>query len=249
MELVAAYVFNRRIRRERRFRDPLDPLHVSDEHLLRAYRFPRHEILWLCDELRPQLERRTKRSHALPVHTQVLAALRFFASGTFQSVLGDSVGIAQPSMSRIIEQVTNVLCDKATREIKMPMTAEDINNTVREFHRLGNFPRVIGAIDGTHIPIKAPTVNEGIYVNRKGFHSLNVQAVCDSNQKIISYTANFPGSTHDAFIWGSCPLRTRFLEGHFGDSLLLGKCQNHCRYLFRNYLYMYENYADYFLIT
>ena len=36
-------------------------------------------------------------------------------------------------------------------------------------------PNVIGFIDGTHIAIKAPIKNPEVYVNRKKFHSLNVQ--------------------------------------------------------------------------
>ena len=32
-------------------------------------------------------------------------------------------------------------------------------------------PGIIGAVDGTHVPIIAPSVNE----NRKNFHSMNVQ--------------------------------------------------------------------------
>ncbi|XP_050707633.1 putative nuclease HARBI1 [Eriocheir sinensis] len=222
MEYVAVYVFNRRLRRERRYRDPLDPLHVSDEHLLRVYRFPRQEIIRLCDELRPHLERRTRRAHALPTHTQVLAALRFFASGSFQTVIGDTVGMDQSSVSRAIDKVTQVLCVKASQEIKMPTTAIDINRAMQDFRRTGNFPRVIGAIDGAHIRIKAPEENEEIYVNRKQFHSLNIQAVGDTNNKIISYDASYPGSTHDSFTWRHCALKQRFLAGHFGDALLIG---------------------------
>lgn len=36
---------------------------------------------------------------------------------------------------------------------------------------------MIGCIDGTHIPIKAPSINEGDYVNRKSVHSINVQVI------------------------------------------------------------------------
>ena len=39
-------------------------------------------------------------------------------------------------------------------------------------------PNVIGCIDGTHIPITAPALDEGDYVNRKSFHSINIQ-ICD----------------------------------------------------------------------
>ncbi|KAG7156852.1 nuclease HARBI1-like 20, partial [Homarus americanus] len=99
MELVVAYLHDRALRRERRYRDPLDPINISDENLIRYYRFPRCEILRLCEELDPFLRRRTRRSHAVPIHTQVLVALRFYASGTFQHVLGDTVGLTQASVS------------------------------------------------------------------------------------------------------------------------------------------------------
>ena len=42
------------------------------------------------------------------------------------------------------------------------------------------FPMCAGCIDGTHIPIIAPKENHKDYVNRKGFHSIQMQAVVDS---------------------------------------------------------------------
>ena len=44
-----------------------------------------------------------------------------------------------------------------------------------QFHSLGRFPGVIGAIYGTHIPIIVPTKDEHVFVNRKDFHSINGQ--------------------------------------------------------------------------
>lgn len=55
----------------------------------------------------------------------------------------------QSSVSRAIDKVTQVLCVKASQEIKMPTTAIDINRSMQAFRRTGSFPRVIGAIDGT----------------------------------------------------------------------------------------------------
>jgi len=36
---------------------------------------------------------------------------------------------------------------------------------------------VIGAIDGTHIKIAAPKLDPDAYINRKGYHSIQLQ-VC-----------------------------------------------------------------------
>ena len=92
MELFIALAYDRVLRRERRFLDRLDPLALSDEELIKNYRFPRRELIALIRELEPHLQRRTRRVHAIPTHTQVLLALRFCASGSFQNIIGDVCG-------------------------------------------------------------------------------------------------------------------------------------------------------------
>lgn len=37
------------------------------------------------------------------------------------------------------------------------------------------FPKVIGAVDGTHIKITAPKLHPEAYINRKGYHSIQLQ--------------------------------------------------------------------------
>lgn len=54
-------------------------------------------------------------------------------------------------------------------------TAEEAKETMDTIKQRYNFPRVIGAIDGTHIKITAPRDNGESYVNRKGFHSVQLQ--------------------------------------------------------------------------
>lgn len=56
---------------------------------MRYYRFPYREFISLIDELEPHLQSQTMRGHAILTHTQVLLALRIYASGSFQYVIGD----------------------------------------------------------------------------------------------------------------------------------------------------------------
>ena len=223
MELLVAYDHDRALRRERVYKDHLDPLDISDEQLLKNYRFPRCEIINLIENLDPLLKRNTQRSHALQTSTQVLVALRFYASGTFQNVIADTAGLTQASVSRIISNITEILAEKSKNEIKMPTTGSEINRTIQNFGQINGFPRVIGALDGTHIAIKAPADDEPIYVNRKNFHSLNMQVISNADNLVLSYSVRYPGSTHDAFIWGNSAIKRRFQNGDFGDAILLGK--------------------------
>lgn len=74
--------------------------------------------------------------------------------------------------------------------INMPRDAEEIQKVQTGFFRLKGFPRVVGAVDCTHIRIQSPNSNIGErFRNRKGYFSFNVQAICDSNLKIMNIVA------------------------------------------------------------
>ncbi|XP_032689920.1 putative nuclease HARBI1 [Odontomachus brunneus] len=47
---------------------------------------------------------------------------------------------------------------------------------MHNFERASGFPKIIGAIDGTHIKIEAPKQNPTDYINRKGYHSIQLQS-------------------------------------------------------------------------
>ncbi|KAK4880827.1 hypothetical protein RN001_008973 [Aquatica leii] len=104
-------------------------------------------------------------------------SLRFYASGSYQEITGSNSFVA-------ISQ-----------------------SSIRSFFYMKyRFPGAVGCIDYTHISVVAPQENEHLYVNRKGYHSLNVQLICDTNLKILNCNARFPGATHDAYIWRQFPI-------------------------------------------
>ena len=57
---------------------------------------------------------------------------------------------------------------------------------------------------------------EHVYLNRKGYHSKNVQLICDLELRIFNVNARFGGSTHDAFIWKRSQVR-RFLKQRYDN--------------------------------
>ena len=63
----------------------------------------------------------------------------------------------------------------------------------RNFFLRGGSPGVIGCVDGTHVRIQVSSEDEAVYVNRKGWHSVNVQAICDHEGSIVlvSYQHSF----------------------------------------------------------
>ena len=166
-------------RRERRFRTgtqcEIDGF--TDEELHARYRFRRESILFSTSLAAGDISRNTRRNHSLPPLHQVLIALRFYASGSFLQVIGDTFGVDKSTVSMVITDVSRALIVKQPRFIKWPLTNGECATIKNEFYLRGGFPCVIGCVDGTHVRLQAPSQHESNYVNREGFHSINVQGV------------------------------------------------------------------------
>ena len=133
------------LRKDRIFRDRLHPLDAYDDtEILRRYRLSRHLILELYDDIAQEIEPQTLRSHAIPGMLQLFCALRFYATGTFQTVIGDSIGIHRSSVSRIVTCVTTAICRLQNNHIKFPVVDADIGRNKQKFYEIAQFPRVIG---------------------------------------------------------------------------------------------------------
>ena len=85
---------------------------------------------------------------------------------------------------------------------------------------MSQFPNIIACVDGTHIKIIAPSHNEWEYVNRKGFHSINVQLMCDVKLCIVNCVVRWPGSTHDARILRESNIYEHMEQNHDSHVIL-----------------------------
>lgn len=134
----------------------------------------------------------------ISVEKQLYVTLWYLGGSDSIIRIADRFGIAESSVvvcrNRIIDSILNNLKSKF---INWPH-AEVLEQTIDKFHQRNGFPGVIGALDGTHISIKAPTDNPQSYINRKGYYSLQLQAVCDSDMKFLNCFCGYAGSCHDA---------------------------------------------------
>ncbi|XP_046408217.1 putative nuclease HARBI1 [Ischnura elegans] len=108
--------------------------------------------------------------------------------------------IGKATAVRTVRRVTLALTTLAKKYIVWP-TGEAAVGVIDGFARSSGFPGVIGAIDGTHIEIPAPNESAAAYVNRKGYHSIHLQAVCDSEAVFTHCYAGNVGSVHDARVF------------------------------------------------
>ena len=102
------------LRRKRNFNlneNLLDRLSVAEVKL--CYRFLCNSIQFITNTPSADLERPSRRNHALNPQKQVLVNLCFFAIGSFLEVVGDTVGgIPKRSVSRITSRVSTAVVQK-----------------------------------------------------------------------------------------------------------------------------------------
>ena len=209
------------LRRQRVLRDRLHPLDMYDDFdLYSRFRFPRAEIETITDLLAADLQHDSDRNGALSPSLQVCLALRYFATGSFQNLVGDSIQVHKSTVCRAIRKVALSLCKRLNEYVKFPTQPEPQNTTRQKLHQIAGFPDILGCVDGTHIRIKGPKENENDFVNRKGYHSINTQIVCDADLIITNSVIKWPGAKHDSFILKQSSLWRDFEAGRYPGRLL-----------------------------
>lgn len=96
------------------------------------------------------------RNHALTPETQLLVALRFYASGSMIIVVADFGGIHKSTASVTIRHVSEAIASLAPQIIKLPQNPRELDETKAAFYNVARFPNVIGAVDCTHVRIQSP---------------------------------------------------------------------------------------------
>uniref|UniRef100_A0A803JI78 Putative nuclease HARBI1 n=1 Tax=Xenopus tropicalis TaxID=8364 RepID=A0A803JI78_XENTR len=195
---------------------------LSEEEIVRRYRLNRAAIYGLYEVLEPYLQPLICRSHAVPGIVKLLCSLHFFATGSFQKVGGIYGAVSQLTFPQCLGQVLDAIHSVSGNYINFPTNRNEWNTVKRQFYCVSDIPNVLGAIDCTHVAFNSPLDKEHIFRNRKGYHSLNIQIVCDANMNIRSIVSGFPCSSHDAYVLKQSGLYADFQSGQMPHGCLLG---------------------------
>ena len=142
---------NVHVRHIQHLRDRLNPLEDYDDEDFRLhFCLTKDSVSDLVKIVDKDLQHKTRRGLPLTPMQQVLIALRFYATGTFQRVIGDLFGVSVFAACTVIHKL---LRNKKGQFLSFP---ENLADNKRKFYDVARFPDVIGAIDCTHIRIIRP---------------------------------------------------------------------------------------------
>lgn len=128
--------------------------------------------------------------------------------------IGDRFGMNKGHAHTIFRTICKLICSSLQSTYIVWPTGYQLRKTVQDFTNLrdeNTFPNVMGCVDGTHIQIVG-TFGDNSFYNRKGFHSMILQGICNSHLEFIDVFAGWPGSSHDARVWQNSPIYNKILN-------------------------------------
>ena len=177
------------------------PSYCSIQRRTVVPKFPsnyRATFTFILEEIRQEISRKdTTMRKSIPAERRLALTLYNLASTAEYRTIAHLFGVSTSFVCICIKDVCEAINQRLSRVIKFPQ-GEELVQVINNYEKKWGMPMCAGAIDGTHIPILAPEESHLTYVNRKGYHSIIVQAVVDSNYIFRDVVIGWPGSVHDA---------------------------------------------------
>lgn len=97
---------------------------------------------------------------------KTIYVFRYLASGDLQRHIASCYRVSKQHFGDIIDHVCNAIIQEFSDEIPK-WTPENIKEFAKEFEIKCNLPNCISAIDGKHVPVKAPANSGSLFYNYK----------------------------------------------------------------------------------
>ncbi|KMQ91639.1 nuclease harbi1 [Lasius niger] len=111
---------------------------------------------------------------------------------------------ANDSFMRVVQALNDIAGD-----VIVWSRGDRLTVVCEKFQRIGRLPHVIGAIDGTNIPIKAlkwTHASTRFYISKDKEYAITLQAVFDAELRFLNCFAGFAGSVEDRRIFRNSDL-------------------------------------------
>ena len=154
---------------------------------------------------------------SIGVEKKVVVTLFKLMHGVSIPLVADKAALGKSTVHEILRQVCSAICQHFGHLIAWP-SGRRLMRCAAGFQSKQWFPNCIGAIDGSHIYIAAPsnTIVAADHRNRNKSFSILLQGVVDSNCYFTSINTGPPGSLHESAHFKSTELYRKVEQGIMG---------------------------------
>ena len=142
---------------------------------------------------------------AIPLEQRVAIALWRLATNEDYRTIAHLFGVSRSSVCVIVREVCQAIVSLLSPVYIQVPKGDKLKAIVDGFKTKWGFPQCVGAIDGSHIPIVLPLHYPADYHNRKGWHSIILQAVVDHECRFWNVNVGWPGRVYMMHVSSQIP--------------------------------------------
>lgn len=138
---------------------------------------------------------------------------RYLATGDSLKTISFSYRLGHSTVYQIVKDTCKVITENLLQET-MPVPTEEMWKAVAiGFNEMWNFPNCVGALDGKHITIQAPSNSGSLYFNYKKNFSIVLLALVDANCNFLVVDVGAYGKSSDGGIFANSNLGQKLEKG------------------------------------
>ncbi|XP_069806151.1 uncharacterized protein [Dendropsophus ebraccatus] len=193
---------------------------------LESFRMTKSTFAYLCDQLRPTIEGiDNDMPSAIPVEVRLAMTLWRLGCSCEYRTIERIFGVSRYTIAKVVGEVCEAVVSILTPKFITVPRGEILQNTMKAFEQRFSVPQLAGVIGTFHVAICPPGELTGQYFNTKGWHSVVLQAVVDSDHCFWDLNIGSPGNSSDSQVlltselyeWGTegslFPNVTRYVGG------------------------------------
>ena len=172
---------------------------IPQEFFRQQLRVTRNTFNQILNTLNHRLVRQQSRFRD-PLPPEKILALGLYRLGHGNSYvsIGPSFNVGKATVIEAVQDVVEALYEIRNEHIKFPENEAETRAAIETFQDLSDLPNIVGAIDGSHVRIKAPKDGPVDYFSRYQQHDFIIQAVVNGQKLFLDFACGYPGSMHDA---------------------------------------------------
>ena len=137
----------------------------NDELWYANFRVTKETFAFILGKIEQDIDHKnTHLREAVSAKRRLAITLYFLASTAEYHTIGNLFGVSRSFVYLCIQEVSDAIAKQFRNVISFPKR-EDLLQVIRGYEDAWSFPICAGAIDGTHIAIRAPKENRTDYVN------------------------------------------------------------------------------------
>lgn len=161
----------------------IDVQAMSDDTFRKTFNITKKTYEYFCTHLAASFNER-EGSNIVPPRKKILMSVLVLNSCAEIKIIAALFGVGITTVTNTFHLFCKLMKDYLKPlHIKAPESLEDFKTLSRQFEEKTNLINVVGAVDGTHVPIECPLLHHIDYFNYKCFYSISCIAVCDANCK------------------------------------------------------------------